>query len=97
MSAAVDDFDALFDEDYLYFYGPMLEKVSDADTGRSTTERLLVRGGRTRRFRYSVRMFIAVELADWLRDAGFARVEFRGRDGQALTAQSKRMIAIAWR
>jgi ubiquinone/menaquinone biosynthesis C-methylase UbiE len=69
----------------------------DPVTGLSTTDRTIVRDGRTRRLRYTVRMFMAVELGAWLREAGFSSVEFRGRAGEGLTAQSKRMIAIAWR
>ena len=69
----------------------------DPVTGLATTERVVVRGGATRRFRYSVRMFVAVELGAWLRNAGFSAVEFRGRAGEGLTAQSRRMIAIARR
>ena len=69
----------------------------DPVTGVATTERVVVRDGRTRRFRYSVRMFMAVELGAWLREAGFSSVEFRGRAGEALVAQSKRMMALAWR
>lgn len=69
----------------------------DPVTGLATTDRMVVRDGRTRRFRYSVRMFVAVELASWLREAGFSAMEFRGRAGEALVAQSKRMMAIATR
>ena len=69
----------------------------DPVTGLATTDRMVVRGGATRRFRYSVRMFMAVELGAWLREAGFSAIEFRGRAGEGLTAQSRRMIAIAAR
>lgn len=69
----------------------------DPVTGIALTERTVVRAGQTRRFRYGVRMFMAVELAAWLRAAGFSSVEFRGRAGEALVAQSKRMMAVAWR
>lgn len=69
----------------------------DPVTGLASTDRVVLRDGRTRRFHYTVRSFIAVELGAWLRDAGFSSVEFRGRAGEALVAQSKRMIAIAWR
>jgi SAM-dependent methyltransferase len=69
----------------------------DPVTGWATTDRVVVRDGATRRFRYSVRMFIAVELGAWLREAGFSAVEFRGRAGEGLVAQSKRMLAIATR
>lgn len=69
----------------------------DPTAGRSTTERVIVRDGRTRRFTFSVRMFIAIELRDWLLDAGFATVDFYGREGEPLTARSGRMITIARR
>jgi SAM-dependent methyltransferase len=69
----------------------------DPVTGLATTERTVVRDGRTRRLRYTVRMFMAVELGAWLREAGFSALEFRGRAGEGLTAQSRRMIAIAAR
>jgi len=69
----------------------------DPVTGLATTDRVVVRDGHTRRFRYSVRMFVAVELDAWLREAGFSAIEFRGRAGEALVAQSKRMMALAQR
>ena len=69
----------------------------DPLTGRANTERVLVRGGRTRRFTFSVRMFIAAELRDWLLDAGFAAVDFYDGEGEPLTAQGRRMITIARR
>ena len=69
----------------------------DPTTGRATTERVLVRDGRTRRFSFSVRMFFAVELRDWLLDAGFASVDFYDGEGEPLTAQGRRMITIARR
>ncbi|HEX6457285.1 MAG TPA: methyltransferase domain-containing protein [Thermoleophilaceae bacterium] len=69
----------------------------DAETGRATTERVVVRDGRVRRFRFSVRMFVAAELGDWLRAAGFDTVSFYGADGERLTAGSRRMITVAQR
>jgi hypothetical protein len=45
----------------------------------------------------SVRMFLAVELGDWLREAGFDEVRFYDRDGEPLTAEGRRMIAVATR
>jgi ubiquinone/menaquinone biosynthesis C-methylase UbiE len=66
-------------------------------TGRATTDRVLIRGGRVRRFSFSVRMFIAVELRDWLLDAGFVAVDFYDGEGAALTAEGRRMISIARR
>lgn len=69
----------------------------DPATGRGLTERIVVRGGAVRRFEFSVRMFIAAELGDWLRAAGFRTVEFYEDDGTPLTAQGRRMITIARR
>jgi ubiquinone/menaquinone biosynthesis C-methylase UbiE len=69
----------------------------DPTTGRATTERITVRGRRVRRFAFSVRMFVAVELRDWLRSAGFNAVDFYGPDGERLTALSRRMITVAHR
>ena len=46
----------------------------DPTTGRATTERMIIRDGRTRRFVFSIRMFVAAELRDWLLDAGFTSV-----------------------
>jgi SAM-dependent methyltransferase len=69
----------------------------DPTTGRATTERVIVRDGGTRRFVFSVRMFIAVELRDWLLRAGFGHVDFFGEDGERLDVTSRRMIAIARR
>jgi SAM-dependent methyltransferase len=69
----------------------------DPVTGRANTERVLVRGGRTRRFTFSVRMFIAAELRDWLLEAGFTAVDFHDGEGEPLTAQGRRMITIARR
>jgi ubiquinone/menaquinone biosynthesis C-methylase UbiE len=58
----------------------------DPTTGRATTERVVVRDGRVRRFSFSVRMFVAVELRDWLLAAGFRAVDFYDGDGERLTA-----------
>lgn len=69
----------------------------DPITGRATTERVIVRDQRVRRFRFSVRMFVAVELGAWLRDTGFQGVDFYGPDGEELLATSGRMITVATR
>ncbi len=67
----------------------------DPTTGRATTERVTVRDGKVRRFTFSVRMFVAAELGDWLRDAGFSTISFYGQDRDRLTADSRRMITLA--
>ena len=69
----------------------------DPVTGRAETERTIVRGGRVRRVRYAVRLFVAAELGEWLRGAGFAEVAFFDGEGEPLTAQGRRMIAVATR
>ena len=69
----------------------------DPMTGRSVTERVIVRGGRTRRFGFSVRMFIASELRDWMLQAGFDAVESSDHAGARLSAQSRRMVTIGRR
>ena len=67
----------------------------DPTTGRGLTERIVVRDGRTRRFDFTVRMFIAAELGAWMRDAGFRDVEFYDGEGEPLTAEGRRMITVA--
>jgi SAM-dependent methyltransferase len=67
----------------------------DPATSRGMTERIVLRDGTVRRFEFFVRMFIAAELGDWCRDAGFREVEFYDNDGEPLTAESRRMITIA--
>jgi ubiquinone/menaquinone biosynthesis C-methylase UbiE len=69
----------------------------DPTTGRATTERTVVRDGRVRRFSFSVRIFIAAELRDWLLDAGFHTVEFFDHAAESLTAHSSRMVTVARR
>jgi ubiquinone/menaquinone biosynthesis C-methylase UbiE len=64
-------------------------------TGRAVTERTCVRDGHVRRFTFSVRMFIGVELKDWLLAAGFDSVDQLDHEGAALTAGSGRMVSVA--
>jgi SAM-dependent methyltransferase len=76
----------------------MLDRsVFDPVSGRARTERVIVRDGKTRRTSFSVRMFLAVELRAWLRDAGFSSVESYDGEGEPLTVQGRRMITIARR
>lgn len=56
---------------------------------------MVVRGAEIRRYQTFVRCFTPPELRAWLRDAGFAGVDFLGSDGQPLTLESRRMIALA--
>jgi SAM-dependent methyltransferase len=68
----------------------------DVLTGRTETERFVVRDGKMRRFAFSVRSFTFTELRDWLLQAGFADVEAYDREtGETLSAGSRRMIVVA--
>jgi len=69
----------------------------DPVSGRAKTERVIVRDGTTRGVTFSVRMFVAVELGAWLRDAGFSAVDFYDREGEPLTVESRRMVTVARR
>ena len=66
----------------------------DPQTGRSRDERTIVRGGKSRTFRFSVRMFGAAELKDWLRAAGFRDTFAYGEDGEPLTFEHRRMTVV---
>jgi SAM-dependent methyltransferase len=66
-------------------------------TGRAVTERTCIRDGDVRRFSYSVRMFIGVELKGWLLAAGFDSVHQLDHDGAVLAAESGRMVSIAYK
>ena len=67
----------------------------DLPTGRNETERFLVRDGRMRGTRFSVRMLTFTELRDWLLDAGFSGVDVSGHDGEPLTLDVRRMLVVA--
>ena len=63
----------------------------DLESGRATAERISVRDGRVRRYHFSTRMFLPVEIGAWLREAGFGRVEFFDQDGEPFTFAARRM------
>jgi SAM-dependent methyltransferase len=66
----------------------------DLQSGRSFDERTVVRGGQSRTFDFSVRMFSAAELQDWLRAAGFRDTRAYGEDGDPLTLEHRRMAIV---
>jgi hypothetical protein len=70
------------------------QQAAGMDGIRGLEGRTYLRGGRSRRVLYSVRMFGFPELRDWLRAAGFTAVAGHGEDGQPLTADSRRMIVV---
>lgn len=67
----------------------------DVLTGQTHTERIIIRNGQTRRFHYSIRHFTYPEFRDWLIAAGFNKVEVYGREGEAFTLDSRRMLIVA--
>ena len=67
----------------------------DPLAGRVETERTIVRDGRVRRARYSVRLPTPPELHTWLHAAGFDDVRFSDRRGQPLTVESRRLVVVA--
>ncbi|HKB20338.1 MAG TPA: class I SAM-dependent methyltransferase [Gaiellaceae bacterium] len=66
----------------------------DLQTGRSHDQRTIVREGTSRTFDFSVRMFSAAELRDWLRAAGFRDTYAYGEDGEPLTLEHRRMAVV---
>jgi hypothetical protein len=49
---------------------------------------VIIRDGRTRRIMFSVRMFVAAELRDWLFDAGFTGVNLVDSNGDPLAQRA---------
>ena len=66
----------------------------DVATSRSLDERTVVRGGSSRTFTFTVRMFTAAELQDWFRAAGFRETSAYGDDGEPLTLEHRRMTIV---
>ena len=80
------------DDDFL------IERVRfDPLAGRSRTERIVIRDGRVRRFRFSLQVLPASILRDWLREAGFSDVQAYGQDGEPLRFDSRRLVMLATR
>ncbi len=74
----------------------MIDRVHlDSAATRTHTERILVRNGRVRRARFSVRLFTLTELRDWLRDAGFGEVDAYAGDGTPFTWEAERLVLLA--
>jgi SAM-dependent methyltransferase len=69
----------------------------DAETGRSRTERFLVRDGRVRRIEFTLEQVPADRLTDRLHTAGFEQVELFGARGSAYDPDGPRLIAVARR
>ena len=69
----------------------------DPPQGRSRTERIIVRGGRIRRVRFSLALPSLSELSTWLNDAGFGDIAVYGEAGEPLRLDSRRMLVSARR
>ncbi|WP_322797635.1 class I SAM-dependent methyltransferase [Thermoflexus sp.] len=69
----------------------------DPSSGRIETERIVIREGRMRRFRFSVRLFTFPELRDWLEEAGFREVQGFDERGEPYALTARRMIVMAVR
>jgi SAM-dependent methyltransferase len=67
----------------------------DPVTGRSNTNRTIIRSGTVRRSFFFTRLFSFTELRDWLLAAGFTSVEGYAGDGSPLTREARRMILVA--
>jgi SAM-dependent methyltransferase len=73
------------------------ETTVELEGGLFHTRHTIVRAGRTRRMRYSLRFYFPTELRALLRTAGFEEVRFVGDDGGPLEVSSHRMIVLARR
>lgn len=67
----------------------------DILTGRSYSEKIIIKDGKMRRMEYFVRYFTYTEIRDWCLQAGFSQVEGYGDNGEPLTIDSQRMDVIA--
>jgi SAM-dependent methyltransferase len=67
----------------------------DPMTDRAQTERVIVRDGRVKRVRFSVRLYGLGELATLLRSVGFGSVQPFGPDGKPFTLYGRRLGVVA--
>jgi SAM-dependent methyltransferase len=67
----------------------------DPQSSLMTTRRTYLRDGAVRELSYDLRMYMPVELRDLLLAAGFSRVDLLNRDGEPLTGEDWRLIAVA--
>jgi SAM-dependent methyltransferase len=74
----------------------MVDRVTlDAITGRTETDRFIVRDGRVRKLHFSLRVPTFSEMREMLLAAGFSSVTGYGDDGGPLTGLSNRLIVLA--
>lgn len=76
----------------------MIDRVTfDPATGRTATDRVIVRDGRVRRQHFELRVFTAPELRDWLLDAGFQAVDALDERGEPYGPGARRLVMLARR
>lgn len=74
----------------------LIDRVAyDVATGRTETDRTIVRDGATRKTHFSVRLFTYAEIHDWIIRAGFRDCSGFGSQGDELSLDSGRMIVVA--
>jgi SAM-dependent methyltransferase len=74
----------------------MIDRMTlDALTGRTETDRFIVRDGRTRKLHFSLRVPTYTEMRDMLHLAGFADVAGYGEGGSPLSGLSHRLLVVA--
>jgi SAM-dependent methyltransferase len=67
----------------------------EPQTSRMRTRRTYLRGGTVREIEYAVRMYMPAELRDLLLTAGFSQVGLLNHEGEPLTADDRRLVAVA--
>ena|SRR5450755_571688 len=76
----------------------MVDRVTfDQATGRSRTERFIVKNGRVRKLEFSLEQIPAPQLTQRLHQAGFRDVQLFGQDGAPFEPDGRRLIALARR
>jgi hypothetical protein len=77
---------------------PINRRAFDILSGRVEVERIVVRDGARRSWRYSIRMLTFTELRCWLRGAGFSAIDgYDKADGSPLAMDTQRMLIVATR
>ena len=76
----------------------MIERVHfDTAADCSRTERIVLRDGRVRRFRFTLMTPPLPVLCEWLQAAGFDQIKTHGENGQPLRDDSRRIVILAHR
>jgi SAM-dependent methyltransferase len=72
------------------------ELAWEPQTSVMHTHRTVLRSGNVREIDYDVRMYMPAELRALLVAAGFDRVDLFREDGEPLTDEARRVVAVAW-